>query len=69
MSNFAKSQHAPSLNTVPSHTSTNAIIHSDKAKLIGKKVEANSSNNNKSSMYTTRSGRMSKPTARLIASM
>ena len=35
MSNFAKSQHAPSLNTVPS--STNAIIkHSDKAKLIEK---------------------------------
>ena len=36
---FAKSQHAPSLNTVPSSTNTN-IKHSDKAKLIGKRVEA-----------------------------
>ena len=65
MSNFAKSQHAPSLNTVPSSTNAN-IKHSDKAKLIGKRVEAGS---NKSSMYTTCSGRMSKPTARLIASV
>ena len=66
VSKFAKSQHAPSFNTVPSSTSVN-IKHSDKAKLIGKSVEAKSSN--KSSMYTTRSGHMSKPTARLIASM
>ena len=64
VSKFAKSWHAPSLNTLPSSTSTNAYIkHSDKAKLIGKRVEASS---NKSSMY---SGRMSKPTAILIASM
>ena len=63
----SKSQHAPSLNTVPSSTSTNANIkHSDKAKLIGKRVETSS---NKSSMYTTCSGCMSKPTARSIASM
>ena len=65
VSKFAKSQHAPSLNTVPS--STNAYIqHSGKAKLIGKRVEASS---NKSNMYTTCSGCMSKQTARLIASM
>ena len=37
VSNFAKSQHAPSLNTVPSSTSTNANIkRNNKAKLIGK---------------------------------
>ena len=65
VSNFAKSQHAPSLNTVPSSTNAN-IKHSDKAKLTGKRVEASS---NKSRMYITCSGRMSKPTARLIASM
>ena len=67
VSKFAKSQHAPSLNTVPSSTNAN-IKDSDKAKLIGKRVEASTSSN-KSSMYTTCSGRMSKPTARLIASM
>ena len=65
MSKFAKSQHAPSLNTVTSSTNAN-IKHSDKAKLIGKRVEASS---NKSSMYTTCSGCMSEPTARSIASM
>ena len=48
VSKFAKSQHAPSLNTVSSSTDAN-IKHSDKAKLTGKRVEA-SSNNNKSSM-------------------
>ena len=43
MSNFAKSQHAPSLTTVPSSTSTNANIKdNNKAKLIGKRIEANS---------------------------
>ena len=67
MSNFAKFQHAPSLNTVPSSTNAN-IKHSDKAKLIGKRVKA-SSNSNKSTMYITRSGHVAKPTARLIASM
>ena len=56
VSNFAKSQHAPSLNTVPSSTNAN-IKHSDKAKLIGKRVEA-SSNDNKSSTYTTCSGQL-----------
>ena len=65
VSKFAKSQHAPSLNTIPSSTNAN-IKHSDKVKLIGRKVEASS---NKSSMYTVCSGHMSKPTARLIASM
>ena len=65
VSKFAESQHAPSLNTVPSSTNAN-IKHSDKAKLTGKRVEASS---NKSSMCTTCSGRMSKPTVRLIASM
>ena len=63
MSKFAKSQHAPSLNTVPSSTNANTK-RSDEAKLIGKRVEASSN-----SMYTTRSGCMSKLTARLIASM
>ena len=65
VSKFAKSQHAPSFNTVPSSTNAN-IKHSDKAKLIGKRVEASS---NKSSMCTTCNGHISKPTARLIASM
>ena len=65
MSNLAKSQHAPSPNTVPSSTNAN-IKHIDKAKLTGKRVEASS---NKSSMYTTHSSHMSKPIARLIASM
>ena len=62
MSKFAKSQHAPSLNTVPSSTNAN-IKHSDEAKLPGKGI------NVRDNVYVTRSGCMSKPTARLIASM
>ena len=65
VSKFAKSQHAPSLNTVPSSTNAN-IKHTDMAKLIGKRVKSSS---NKSSMCTIHSGHMSKPTARLVASM
>ena len=63
MSKFAKSQHAPSPNTVPSSTNAN-IKHSDKTKLIGKRVEVS-----KSSMYTTQSGYISKPATRLITQM
>ena len=62
MSKFAKSQHAPSPNTVPSSTSAN-IKHSDKAKLPGKGI------NVRDNVYVTHSGCMSKPTARLIASI
>ena len=62
MSKFARSQHAPSLNTVPPSTNAN-IKHSDKAKLPGKGI------NVRNNVYVTCSGRMSKPTARLIASM
>ena len=62
MSKFARSQYAPSLNTVPSSTNAN-IKHSDKAKLPGKGI------NVRDNVHVTHSGRMSKPTARLIASM
>ena len=60
MSNFAKSTHAnPPLPT--------NVKHDNKAKLIGKRVEVSKSNS--TSMYTMRSGRISKPTKRLIAQM
>ena len=62
MSKFAKSQHAPFLNTVPSSTNAN-IKHSDKAKLPGKRI------NVRDNVYVIRSGCMSKPTATLIALM
>ena len=62
MSKFARFQHAPSLNTVLSSTNAN-IKHSDKAKLPGKGI------NVRDNVYVTCSDCMSKPTARLIASM
>ena len=61
VSNFAKSKHAPT--TIPSNTNVKCT---DKAKLMVKKVEGRKSTN---SMYSTHSGRISKPAERLIAQM
>ena len=49
----------------PNNAKTNLKSFS-KAKLPGKEINVRSVKNN---VYVTRSGRMSKPTARLIASM
>ena len=62
VSNFAKCKHAPTI--VPSSTNAN-VKHDNKAKLIGKRVEAGKS----TSMYTTHSGHISKPATRLITQM
>ena len=62
VSNFAKSKHAPPITTVPFSTN---VKHTDKAKLITKRVEISKSN----SMYTTRSGWFSKSATRLITQM
>ena len=60
VSSNAKFKHAPT--TVPYSTN---VKHNNKAKLIGKRVEVSNSN----SMYTTHSGRISKPATRLITQM
>ena len=61
VSSNAKSKHAP---TTPVPSSTN-VKCTDKAKLIVKRVEVRKPN----SMYTTCSGRISKPAIRLITQM
>ena len=63
VSNFAKSQHAPT--TVPSSTN---VKHDNKAKLIGKRVNVRKCNST-NSMYTTCSGCILKPATRLITQM
>ena len=66
MSSNAKSKHAPPTTPVPS--STNIIKCTGKAKLTEKRVEVRKSNLT-NSMYTTRSGHISKPATRLITQM
>ena len=64
VSNFANSKHAPP----PIIPSSNNGKCTDKAKLILKRVEV-SKFNQSNSMYTTCSGRISKPAKRLITQM
>ena len=68
VSSNAKSKHAPT--TIPSSTST-YVKHDNKAKLIEKRVEISTSkcNTKSNSIYTTCSGRFSKPAKRLITQM
>ena len=63
MSNFAKYKHAPT--TVPSNAN---FKHDNKAMLIGKRVNVRKCNST-NSMYTTHSGRFSKPATRLLTQM
>ena len=65
MSSNAKSEHAPPTTPVPSSTN---IKCTGKVKLTEKRVEVRKSNLT-NSMYTTRSGHISKPATRLITHM
>ena len=66
VSNFAKSLHANANPPLPSN-----IKQDDKAKFIDRMISVNKTNssNIKSNRYMTRSGRISKPTQRLISQM
>ena len=65
MSSNANHKHAPPTTPVPASTN---VKHNSKAKLNAKKVEVGKSNLT-NSMYTTCSGRISKPATRLITQM
>ena len=66
VSNFAKSLHANANPPLPSN-----VKHDDKAKLVDRRISVSKTNssNVKSNRYMMRSGRILKPTQRLISQM